>query len=97
MSVQHPVTPAGSCPLRVPEARGTKENQLKGHGSACHQPLRAPHFTERPSAGVGVVLGSTCSGEKLRDGMGGGGPRSRSVAGGRRMSVSSKTDILDLP
>ena len=60
VSVQHPVTPAGSCSLRVPEARGTKENQLRGHGPACHQPLRAPHYTESITrCGGGGVLGST--------------------------------------
>lgn len=58
ISGEHPPgTPAGSCSLQVPEARGTKENQLKGPGSACQPaaqgpPLhRAPHRSERPSKG----------------------------------------------
>ena len=57
----------------VPEARGTKENQLKGPGSACQPaaqgpPLhRAPHRSERPSMGglgSGVGGGTSVSFEK---------------------------------
>lgn len=34
----------------VPEARGTKENQLKAQGLPVSQPLRAPHCIGPPTA-----------------------------------------------
>ena len=96
VSVQHPVTPTGSCSLRVPEARGTKENQLKGHGSACHQPLRAPHYTEAINGGGGAgCWAPPAAGISCRTGAGGGDLGE--WPWGRRMSVSSKTDKLDVP